>query len=166
MRRMTFVLVAVLIGCFVFAGTGFAKGGAGGYSRGLGNNVASSGDRQLQRKKRQDRLMERLGITEEQKEEFKKVLNRYREQIQSITDELRRKRQLLWDKVREGNFKKGEAERLVEEISKLQKEIMLLRIRYMKQMRKILSEEQYREFVSLGAKRRFARKMRRGSAKQ
>lgn len=94
-----------------------------------------------------DILAERLGLSDEQKEKFVKILESKREKEFAIKQQLREKDILLKKEFDKENIDKDVIAKLSEEISNLSKDLFKLDIDTKIEIKSILTAEQYNKFI-------------------
>ncbi len=94
-----------------------------------------------------DRLAERIGLSEEQKEKFTKILESKREKEQDLRKQLNEKEFSLRQEFDKENIDKKAITKLSDEISKISKDLYKLDVDTKIELKSILSPEQYKRYI-------------------
>ncbi len=103
-------------------------------------------------------VVRRLNLTEEQRKALRAALAEQRKQMRKYRLLLREKRRKLRELFQAETFNEAEAEKIASEISKIQKQILLLRIRHSAKVRKIVGPENFKKMQLM--RKRHWQKMR------
>ena len=94
-----------------------------------------------------DRLAERIGLSEEQKEKFTKILESKRGKEQNLRKQLNEKEFSLRQEFDKENIDKKAITKLSDEISKISKDLYKLDVDTKIELKSILSPEQYKRYI-------------------
>ncbi len=101
------------------------------------------------------REIESIGLTDQQKERLKQLIDGSRRRVGELFKRLRDKRQELDRLLSEYNFDEKEAGQIIREINRLQRELLRERLETHIQVRKILTPEQFEKYNRILQKYRF-----------
>ncbi|WP_372518614.1 Spy/CpxP family protein refolding chaperone [Candidatus Ruminimicrobiellum ovillum] len=98
-------------------------------------------------KTKYDMLAKRLGLSDEQKEKFIKILDTKKEKECNLTQQLREKERLLNEEFNKENIDTNAITKLSNEISNISKELLDLDINTKIELKSVLTAEQYNNYI-------------------
>jgi Spy/CpxP family protein refolding chaperone len=100
-------------------------------------------------------FQERLKLTDEQLEKFRKIRSNYRKEMIMRKAKLKVAEIELWELIDSKGLDMGKIEKKLNEVQEYQADVMMYRIKSLGETKKLLSDEQYEEFrkMGLGSKR-------------
>ncbi|MFC2061358.1 Spy/CpxP family protein refolding chaperone [Elusimicrobiota bacterium] len=142
MKRIIVLLTAVL----VLSGTGvlFAEEGMRGNGKGSHGKHKDKGDSSMHDEKgKWMRIMEELDLSQEQKEQIRKKKHESMKKKIEMHSELKLKLHDLKYELTEDKINTGKMNRLIDEISDIQKEMLKFRVNSLLEFKEVLTEEQW-----------------------
>ncbi|MGK7931480.1 MAG: Spy/CpxP family protein refolding chaperone [Microcystaceae cyanobacterium] len=106
-----------------------------------------------QRPKNRGRIMEQLGLSEEQTQELNSIRQKYQPQLRSLRRQIRNSREEMYDMMT-GNASQAELRSKNQEINQIDQKIHNLRFESLLEVREVLTPEQRQEFAQLMEERR------------
>lgn len=126
-------------------------------------NWGGRGASKEQRQAQMQAMLDELGLSGQQKQELKSIMEARRQGKREKHEALRAKRKQLMDMMRSGSSSKEDALRLQREISEQQNALMADHINSAYRIREVLTPEQYQKFqAKMEAKRSKMKGHRRG----
>ena len=98
-------------------------------------------------------MVEKLNLSEEQKRLLKENRNQYQERMRALFQRMRERKQQLQNEIQKGEVNKGKVSQINDELKQIQARLTDLRLDSILEVKKILTVEQFEEFLkSVGGK--------------
>lgn len=95
-------------------------------------------------------FQERLNLSDEQLEKFRKIRSTYRKELIKRKANLKVAEIELWEHIDSKDLDMGKIEKKLNEVQEYQADVMLYRIKSLGEVKKLLSDEQYEGFRKMG----------------
>lgn len=136
-----------------FQGEGERPPQHGAHSMGKGHPQQVGGPRQQgQRPARRSQMMEQLGLSAEQKQKVKALMEQGKGQSKSLNEQLKTKRQAMMQYLQSPNASEAKAKSMNNEINDIQRQLSELRLKTWFDMRSILTPEQLQKLNQMKGK--------------